>query len=126
MSYSINAIAYIDNEKFPLSKGKFSNESYLWHFRLGLLNPNRIHDLVKSGNLNSLIFEGKMIKRPFKAKGNCATKQLGLVHIDVCGPISIQVRGEYEYEYFITFTYDYLRYGFLYLMCHKSKAFEKF
>ena len=34
-----------------------SNETYLWLLRLGHINPNRIHGLVKSGILNSLAFE---------------------------------------------------------------------
>ena len=102
--------------------------------QFGLINHNIIHDLVNSGILNSLIFEpipvcescleGKMTKRPFNAKGNCATKQLGLVHTDVCGPMSVQAKG--KYEYFITFTNDYSRYGYLYVMHHKSETFEKF
>ena len=68
--------------------------------------------------------EGKMTKRPFKAKGNCATIQLELVHTDVSGPMSVQAQG--EYEYFITFTDDYSRYGYVYHMRHKSEAFDKF
>ena len=86
------------------------NETYLWHLRLGHINPNRIHDLVKSEILNSLIcepipigescLEGKMTKRPFKAKVNHGTRQLELVHTHVCGPMSIQAIG--SYEYFIT------------------------
>ena len=135
MSYSINAIENTDDEQFPLSKKrKVSNETYMWHLRLGHINSSRIHGLVKSGILNSLIFEpipvcescleGKMTKRPFKAKGNRATIQLELVHTDVCGPMSVQARG--GYEYFITFTDDYSRYGYVYLMRHKSEAFDKF
>ena len=135
MSYSINAIENTDDEQFPLSnKRKVSNETYMWHLRLGHINYSRIHGLVKSGILNSLIFEpipvcescleGKMTKRPFKAKGNRATIQLELVHTDVCGPMSVQARG--GYEYFITFTDDYSRYGYVYLMRHKSEAFDKF
>ena len=135
MSYSINAIENTDDEQFPLSKKrKVSNETYMWHLRLGHINYSRIHGLVKSGILNSLIFEpipvcescleGKMTKRPFKAKGNRATIQLELVHTNVCGPMSVQARG--GYEYFITFTDDYSRYGYVYLMRHKSEAFDKF
>ena len=135
VSYSINAIENTDDEQFPLSKKrKVSNETYMWHLRLGHINSSRIHGLVKSGILNSLIFEpipvcescleGKMTKRPFKAKGNRATIQLELVHTDVCGPMSVQARG--GYEYFITFTDDYSRYGYVYLMRHKSEAFDKF
>ena len=65
-----------------------------------------------------------MTKRPFKAKGNCATKKLELVPNDVRGLMRVQARG--GYEYFITFTDDYSRYGYVYLMHHKSEAFEKF
>ena len=65
-----------------------------------------------------------MTKRPLKAKGYHATKLLELVHTDVCGPMSVQARG--GYEYFVTFTDDYSRYGYVYLMCQKSETFDKF
>ncbi|KAK1560777.1 hypothetical protein Q3G72_030819 [Acer saccharum] len=68
--------------------------------------------------------EGKMTKRTFSAKGARATECLGLIHTDVCGPMSIQARG--GYEYFITFTDDYSRFGYVYLMRHKSDAFDMF
>ena len=58
LSYSINDIEYTDNEQLSLStKRKVSNETYLWHLRLGHINPHRIHGLVRKGILNSLIFE---------------------------------------------------------------------
>ena len=46
------------------------------------------------------------------------------MHTDVCGLMSIQARG--RYEYFITFTDDYSRFGYVYLMRHKSDAFDMF
>ena len=49
---------------------------------------------------------------------------LELIHSNVCGPMLIQVRG--GYEYFITFTDDYSRFGYVYLMKRRSKAFEMF
>jgi len=49
---------------------------------------------------------------------------LGLVHTDVCGPMSLSARE--NYQYFITFTDDYSRYDYIYLMKHKSESFEKF
>ena len=135
LSYDINSIEIVANEHNHLAKKrKVSNDTYLWHLRLGHINFNRIHGLVKSGILNSLAFEpipmcesyleGKMTKGPFKAKGYRATKPLELVHTDVCGPMRVQARG--GYEYFVTFTDDCLRYGFVYLMCQKSKTFDKF
>ena len=68
--------------------------------------------------------EEKMTMRPFKAKGYRAKEVMDLVHTDLCGPMSTCARG--GYEYFITFTDDYSRYGYIYLMRHKSEAFEKF
>ena len=68
--------------------------------------------------------EGKMTLRPFKAIGYRAKEVLDLVHTDLCGPMSTSARG--GYEYFITFIDDYSRYGYIYLMRHKSEAFDKF
>ena len=115
--------------KFP-----FTSDAYLWHLYLGHINSNRIQRLIKDGLLEPLDFnafpvcesclEGKMTKRPFNAKGRRAQDLLELVHSDVCGPMSIQARG--GYEYFITLIDDYFRFGYIYLMKRKSKAFEKF
>ena len=65
-----------------------------------------------------------MTKSLFTRTGERTYELLGLVHTDVCGPMKIQAKG--EYSYFITFTYDMSRYGFLYLMKHKSESFEMF
>ena len=65
-----------------------------------------------------------MTRRPFTTKGYRAKEQLELVHSDLCGPMTIQARG--GFEYFITFIDDYSRYGCIYLSCRKSEAFEKF
>ena len=42
----------------------------------------------------------------------------------MCSPINIRAYG--GYEYFITFTENHSRYGYVYLMHHKSDSFEKF
>ena len=42
----------------------------------------------------------------------------------MCEPFNVQARG--GYEYFITFTDDYSRYGYVYLMYRKSNALDKF
>ena len=68
--------------------------------------------------------QGKMTKRSFIAKGVKAAGCLTLIHLDVCEPFSVHARG--GYEYFITFTDDYSRYGYVYLMKKKSEALDKF
>ncbi|RVW98285.1 Retrovirus-related Pol polyprotein from transposon TNT 1-94 [Vitis vinifera] len=108
--------------------------TYLWHLRLGHINLDRISLLVKDGLLSSLkvealptcesCLEGKMTKRPFPLKGNRASDVLELIHSDLCGPMSVQARG--GFEYFVTFTDDYSRYGYIYLLRCKSECFEKF
>ena len=47
-----------------------------------------------------------------------------IIHTDVCGPMSVKAHG--GYRYFLTFTDDLSRYGYIYLMTHKSETFEKF
>jgi hypothetical protein len=65
-----------------------------------------------------------MTKAPFTGQSERASDLLGLVHTDVCGPMSSVVRC--GFQYFITFTNDFSRYGYIYLMRHKSESFEKF
>jgi hypothetical protein len=65
-----------------------------------------------------------MTKAPFTAHSERVSDLLGLVHTDVCGTMSSIARG--GFQYFITFTDDFSRYGYIYLMRHKSESFEKF
>ncbi|KAL0416257.1 UNVERIFIED_CONTAM: hypothetical protein Slati_3457600 [Sesamum latifolium] len=55
-----------------------------------------------------------MTKKPFVGQSAIANGLLDLVHTDVCGPLSIPARG--GFSYFITFTDDHSRYGYVYLM----------
>ena len=90
--------------------------------------------MVTSGHLSLLYvealpvcescLEGKMTMRPFKAKGYRAKEVQDFVHTNLCGPMSTNARG--GYKYFITFNDNYSRYGYIYLMRHKSEAFDKF
>ena len=66
----------------------------------------------------------KMIKSSFTRKGERASDVLGLIHIDVCGSMSTCARG--GYSYFITFTDNLSRYGYVYLMKYKFESFEIF
>jgi transposase InsO family protein len=65
-----------------------------------------------------------MIKAYFNKVNERVTKLLLLVHTDVCGPIGISARG--WYSYFITFTDDFSRYDYVFLMRHKSGSLKKF
>ncbi len=67
---------------------------------------------------------GKMTKAPFTGQSERASELLALVHTDVCGPMSSTARG--SFGYFIIFTDDFSRYGYVYLTRHKSESFKKF
>ena len=66
----------------------------------------------------------RLIKTPFSGTMERATELLEIIHTDVCGPMNIEARD--GYHYFLTFTYDLSRYGYIYLRKHKSETFEKF
>ena len=119
-----------------INKRKWSeiNNTELWHMRLGHIGVRRLTQLVKNGLIENLTIEpyptcescirGKMTKAPFTGVGHRATDLLELVHSDVCGPMSQTAHS--GFLYFVTFTDDVSRYGYVYLMKHKSETFEKF
>lgn len=126
-----NEINHITNKRLKQGDPK---QSYLWHCHLGHINDKRIQRLLSTSILPPFDYEsygeceacllGKMIRSPFKGKGTRAPNLLEIIHTDVCGPMSVDARG--GYSYFITFTDDLSRYGYVYLMKYKSEAFEKF
>jgi hypothetical protein len=110
------------------------NPTFNWNCPLGHINEKHIERLYKDSLLSSFDFESfdtcesclheKMTKVPFTYQSERTSDLLGLVHTDVCGPLSSVARG--GFQYFITFTDDFNRYGYIYLMRHKSESFEKF
>src|SRR3954447_14471211 len=109
---------------------KLNNDStYMWHCRLGHIGMKRMKKLHSDGLLESLdrceaCLMGNMTKNPFTGVMERATELLEIIHTDVCGPMSVASRGGYRYV--LTFTDDLSRYGYIYLMKHKSETFEKF
>ena len=91
------------------------NQTLIWHCRLGHINEKRISTLHKCGLLSPFEFSsiercesclmGKMKKAPFTGRGERASDLLGLIHTDVCGPMSTDARR--WFSYFITFTDDF-------------------
>ncbi|KAJ9552448.1 hypothetical protein OSB04_016493 [Centaurea solstitialis] len=124
------------SEIYHISKRSkdIEDQTYLWHCRLGHINKKRVELLLKGGFLGTFDYKpfdncecclsGKMTKQPFNKENERATDLLEIIHTDVCGPFSHVARG--GYRYFITFTDDFSRYGYLYLMRHKSESFERF
>ena len=117
--------------KIEAKRGKVNNDSgtYLWHCRLGHIGK-RMKKIHADGFLESLDYEsfdacesclmGKMTKTSFSGTMERATDLLEIIHTDVCGSMNIEARG--GYRYFLTFTDDLSRYGYIYLMKHKSSV----
>ena len=110
------------------------SQSFLWHCRLGHINKKRIEklhkdEILKTNDIGSFdvcesCLYDKMTKTPFTNVSERANDLLGIIHTDVCGPFRSEGRnGE---RYFITFTDDFSRFGYVYLMKHKHETFEMF
>ncbi|GJZ57025.1 retrovirus-related pol polyprotein from transposon TNT 1-94 [Tanacetum coccineum] len=110
------------------------DSTYLWHCRLAHISKKRIEKLQQEGLLKSADDESfdqcvsclssKMTRKSFPHHLERATDLLGIIHADVCGPLRhVPRQGA---SYFITFTDDYSRYGYVYLLKHKHEVFETF
>ncbi|GJV47375.1 retrotransposon protein, putative, ty1-copia subclass [Tanacetum coccineum] len=99
-----------------------------------------VHHLVENGFVHSFtnyeisvskndvlyfnVIPGKMTRKPFPRRTERASDLLGIIHTDVCSPLRhVSRQGA---SYFITFTDDYSRYGYVYLLKHKHEVFETF
>ena len=110
------------------------DSTLLWHCRLGHISKKRMEKLQHDGLLNSTdiksfekcvsCMSGKMARKPYSHQVERAKDLLGLIHTDVCGPFRIMSRQ--GASYFVTFTDDYSRYGYVYLLKHKHEVFETF
>jgi hypothetical protein len=121
----------VDAKRCKLSD---DNTTYMWHCCLGHVSVKCMKKLRSDGLLRSLDFDsfdtcepclmGKMTRTPFTSFVERAADLLRVIHTDVCGLMSVATRN--GYRYFVTFTDVLSRYGYIYLMKHKSETFEKF
>lgn len=68
--------------------------------------------------------ESKMTKQSSNAKGTIVIQSLKLVHTNVCGLMNVSMR--YGYNYYIIFIDIYSKFGYVYLVHHKSETFKIF
>jgi hypothetical protein len=120
-----------DDKDKNFSKNETSSK--LWHSHLGHISRGRIERLIKEEILHPLDFsnfdqcieciKGKFVKQIKKG----AVRSIGileLIHTDICDPFPIDsVDG---FDSFITFTDGYSRYGYIYLIKHRSEFLDKF
>ncbi|GJX41941.1 retrotransposon protein, putative, ty1-copia subclass [Tanacetum coccineum] len=109
------------------------DSTLLWHCRLGHISKKRIEKLEHDGLLNSTnimpfdkcvsCMSGKMTRKPYSHQVERAKDLLGLIHTVACDPFrTVSKQGAI---YFVTFTDDFSRYGYVYLLKHKHEALVK-
>ncbi|GJU76400.1 retrotransposon protein, putative, ty1-copia subclass [Tanacetum coccineum] len=131
---NVKCISHNGNVILNVGSSNELDKSKLWHSRLGHVNKKRIAQLQKDGVLESFDFKlddvcescllGKMTKSPFTGSCERGEGLLDLVHTDVCGPFRSATKD--GKRYYVTFTDDFSRYGYVYLIKHKSNTFEVF
>jgi hypothetical protein len=112
-------------------------ESFLWHRRLvhlifdNLIKSNgkkTIRDLLKVIKpSNSICKHGQIEKKTrvrFKTKEDSTTKEIEIIHADLCGPT--RTKSTYGEQYFMLIFDDYTRLTWVFFLKEKSEAFEKF
>nr|GEU53461.1 retrotransposon protein, putative, Ty1-copia subclass [Tanacetum cinerariifolium] len=125
-----NSMYAVSNKRAKLDL----DSTLLWHCRLRHISKKRIEMLQHDGLLNSTdlrAFEkcffcmyGKTARKPYAHQVKRAKDLLGLIHTDVCSPFKIMSRQ--GAKYFVTFTEDFSRYGYVDLLKHKHEVFETF
>ena len=65
---------------------------------------------------------GKMTRTPLSKTMEQVDDLLDIIHIDVYSPMSVEARG--GYHYFLTFTDDLSRYGYIYLIKNESETLK--
>nr|GEX46148.1 zinc finger, CCHC-type [Tanacetum cinerariifolium] len=102
------------------------NSALLWHCRLGHISKKRIEKLQHDGLLDSsylrafekcvYCMSGKMARKPYTHQVKRDKDLLELIHTDVWR----------KDELLVTFTNDFSRYGYVYLLKYKHEVFETF
>ena len=115
------------------SSNNASDNSIIWHARLGHIGQERMTKLAREGLMGNLAkvtlstcehcLVGKSKRKLFR-KATRASFPLQLIHSNICGPMNVRAR--HEGFYFITFIDDYTRYDHVYLISYKSKALDCF
>nr|GFA64020.1 retrotransposon protein, putative, Ty1-copia subclass [Tanacetum cinerariifolium] len=122
ISHNVNVILNVGSSN-ELDKSK------LWYSRLGHVNKKRIAQRQKDGVLElddvcEFCLLGKMTKSPITRSCERGEGLLDPVHTDVCGPFRSAIKD--RKGYYVTFTDDFNRYGYVYLIKHKSDTFKVF
>lgn len=131
---------YVVNEKEDHAALVAENENTdlrKWHQRYGHLNVNDLKAMKNKNMVLGIKFASKMNEincevcakckihvQPFKSSSNREENILGLVHSDICGPMSTESLG--GAKYFVTFIDDYSRYTEAIMLRNRSDVLQAF
>jgi hypothetical protein len=106
----------------------------LWHYRLGHIFKGRIERLINDDTFYPLDFsnsnycinciKGTYAKQVKKGEAKRSAGILEIIHTDICGLFSIKYMD--GFDSFITFTDDFSRYVYIYLIKEQSEVLDKF
>lgn len=123
-------------ESNPTCVARSKETPRLWHERFGHLgydNLARLTSMVNGMHISSDEFKaatgegdglcepcvlGKQHRSPFKPSSSAATRPLGLVHMDLCGPLPVPSLG--GNNYFVTLLDDYSKLSAVQPLARKS------
>nr|GEY87728.1 Pol polyprotein [Tanacetum cinerariifolium] len=127
-------IMVVKNEINKMNSSAYLIESSnVWHGRLGHVNHNSMHRLIKFNSIPNFHIDSKykcetcvkakLTRTSFKSIKR-KTKPLDRVHTDICDLKSLPTKG--GNKYFITFIDDCTKYCYVYLLKSKDEAIDKF
>jgi len=107
----------------------------LWHIRMGTLHHEALRILketvtgvpvltTKHDDTCSGCVLGKYVKATYSRSNNRAQSVLGLIHSNICGPMS--TRAISGVEYFVTFIDDHCKKTWIYFLKTKDEVFDQF
>ncbi|KAH9138125.1 hypothetical protein AeRB84_017508 [Aphanomyces euteiches] len=119
-----------------LTNSATPTQADLWHARLGHISVKytaktcQYTDGIELDDCKHAFCEsclaGKQSRLPFPKRSLSTTSEpFALVHSDICGPMRHPALRDRSW-YFITFTDDYSRYGFVFFLKNKSDALQCF
>ena len=114
-----------------------ANEMELWHRRFGHVNAQSLKAMQKNQHVLGLpkvpfqsigccdtCVQSKSTRLPFNDTRTRATRPLGRIHSDVCGPIDPRTFN--GFRYFVTFIDDFSHMVAVYLMKSKDETLQSF
>jgi len=134
-----NDLFIVENEnKMAFAANGKINQVITWHNRFGHLNFQSLKTMIRkelvygldgvTGDINDFVCKtcakSKICVKQFpKMSENRSSKVLGLIHTDVCGPMSTVSKG--GARYFATFIDDKTRYVSVYMLKTKDQVFRQ-